>query len=935
MAFALSGSTITQSGTDTSLAGLNGIAGVTRQASGEGFIYWMPSLTLNITGTLTVTDQSKEAFICSSVNVASTGSYTSGTFASDGSTPLYGGNHFTCLGGADLSDIYGSASVNIQGGGRITLIGGSITLRGGVIYLNNAIVREYGVSTVGTTTRGASSLRFRAYSADVIKRKCVHYDFGYDMFRMPTEFSVKALKSEYVAQYVGALPGYDGAHARFVASALSNLNGTYDFDNYTGGWIELYDCASGADLKVVTQTPDPKQCVPLYQNINFTVTNVSGVAQQNVRFTCTDAPVSNTPTVTYTTAGNLKIWDFRSALTYTGTTDAAGKVSTAPVLQVWHSSSNLKNLRFPASTATFQFVGYAVRQQAVSVVLGADAPIAKGVALVPANDVTITEAAASAITGVAFVAAGPSGGTVTVSANRSAADLWHAWRYWKGLTANAASADSWEFDGSLIDLGAWSMVVQSGVSVASNLTTTGTITNNGTITGVYTDSTGTSAVLNVTGLVASSVAVVNSAGSVTSFVSNQTGSKRFYFAPGQTGTWKVIAERFGYKRQEFTFSPGVGGEFAFAPLWIPDATLTETNSSVPAGYADLATQDRTLDRIAYERTTAELVLTDKVTKDGTYLNWGDANVHFVSSAADPLTYNSGTNTFTVATGSTRSAGTLMQGDKTTGTITHASDVTMASTYEDAAGVRVTVRKAGGQAFNIYARSGTTGSYTDHGYQAGVNSVTYTVPKGTPIEVAIWSLGYVTYRRTISTVNGGLVFDADMTVNASINTSLDVSSYLAGISTSLDTSGASPVLVITFNSAMVVSGIELGKAIIHRIAGQELALRTMVPPGPTSTIVINSDEITVQLPAVRLSVGAAVLVTGKIYLDFFVNTSAALAISPTYDIAPPRADGNTVILLRVKPAIDPVQIVSAMKPSLTIINNGVKKASLVIPHSTSI
>lgn len=274
-------------------------------------------------------------------------------------------------------------------------------------------------------------------------------------------------------------------------------------------------------------------------------------------------------------------------------------------------------------------------------------------------------------------------------------------------------------------------------------------------------------------------------------------------------------------------------------------------------------------------------------------------------------------TGSVTASATVSAGGNASSIVATGTISTTGSGSYSLPVEDSAGVRVTVRKSGGQAFNIVARRGSTGSYTDLGFQSGVTTVTYTVPKGQPLEIAMWSLGCVTYTRTISTAAGGLIFDADMVVNPAINTSLDVSSYLAGISTSLDTSGASPVFVITFTQAMSVAGIELGKAVIHRIVGQELALRTMLPPGSTSTIAINADEITVNLPSVRLTPGVAIPVTGKVYLDFFINTAAALVVNPAYDLAPPRADGNFVTVLRVKPAIDPVQLRTIIEASTVL------------------
>lgn len=263
-------------------------------------------------------------------------------------------------------------------------------------------------------------------------------------------------------------------------------------------------------------------------------------------------------------------------------------------------------------------------------------------------------------------------------------------------------------------------------------------------------------------------------------------------------------------------------------------------------------------------------------------------------------------------------GLFFKGIKTTGTITASGPLQSGLSIEDGEGVRVTVTKSGGGSFNIAARKGATGSYTDLGYLEGVSSVTYTVPKGVPIEVAAWSEGCVTYTRLVDTSEGGVALAMEMTPNPSINTALDVTSHLSSIALSLDISGASPVFVITFNEAMTVSGIELGKAIIHRLVGSEVALRAGFPPGSTSTIVINSDEITNQLPAVRLDVGASVPVTGRVYLDFFINQAGALAINPAYVINPVRADGNQVQILRSKPALDAeylaAKVVAALPPS---------------------
>jgi hypothetical protein len=358
----------------------------------------------------------------------------------------------------------------------------------------------------------------------------------------------------------------------------------------------------------------------------------------------------------------------------------------------------------------------------------------------------------------------------------------------------------------------------------------------------------------------------------------------------------VKIRKAGYKEFVDTTNTYLG-EFAFSPAMTPDTLYSYTLSSI----VTVNNAKQMYDVVQQYLQSNLAVDIDLTLIDRTITT--THNVVFDASATALVTF--GNNTLTIKASSFD--GNLT----TTGTATFVNGAGIVGTLEDVNGVRVTVRKSGGGNFNMAARKGTTGAYTDLGFQFDVSSATYTVPKGTPVEVVMWSLGCVTYTRTINTTDGGVALDAGMTVNSSINTALDVSSYLANISLSLDTSGATPFFVITFNAAMTVSGIEPGKALVHRLVGQEVALRSGFPPGSTSTIVINADEITNQLPAVRLDVGAAVPVTGRVYLDFFINMVAAQALNPSYAINPPRADGNQVQILRAKPALDASQLSAAV------------------------
>jgi hypothetical protein len=701
MTFTVSGSTITQSGTDTSFAGLNGLSGVTRLATGDGFLYYMPTISLVVTGSLTIADPSKDTIICNKLSISSTGNYWSGSWAADGVTPLRGGRHFQVVGGGQMAGSFGgNSSLEIATGGQFTTIGGFYEVAGGTFYQADAIIREYYTKVVATRAWGTGSARVRAFSSNVIKRFCEHYDYAYDLFVMPIEYSVKAFSSEYVAQYVGGIAG--GIHAKFTSSALSNVDGTYDFDNFGSGWIELYNCAKGANLNVVTQNVGASviHCVPLFQDINLFVTNLAGVPQENVRFRCVDAPVSNSPTTTITTSGSLKTWDFRNPQTYTGVTNASGAASLSPVLQVWHGTSNLKNLRFPSSTATIRLFGYAVRQQEVQVVLGSDTAINRAVAMVAATNLTLTEVQAGAITGITFAASGASGGTVTVTGSLTVAQIWHAWRFWKGQIANASSEDTWEFDGSTLNMAAWNLA--NAGSITGNLSTTGTVSNTGLILGVYTSSAGTSSIIQLTASAGSSIySGSNSTGATKVFQAAVAGgTTNIYFAPGENAPQRVVREIYGFQRAEQIITPS-GGVFTFNPVDVPDVGISQATQATVAAYSEVETADKFYDRTALFRLTeAGIKLGQIATRDGSDVRVEGYNMVINQSAASVYAVSGSTITLK-ATGysnGTKYTNTVLDNTKT---LTANTNEVLSADFEDANGDSAVTIVGGDGAFELW------------------------------------------------------------------------------------------------------------------------------------------------------------------------------------------------------------------------------------------
>lgn len=170
--------------------------------------------------------------------------------------------------------------------------------------------------------------------------------------------------------------------------------------------------------------------------------------------------------------------------------------------------------------------------------------------------VTLSQAAAAAFSGISLAASGETSGTVTVSANCTASNLWDFYRNWISTFTNFGSDDTWSYDGSTINLGAWNLAV-SGATLTGSVKTTGSISfvTTGTISGVYQSSAGTSGALSISGLSNATVYVQDAAGAFVDFSASVTGTYTRSIAPGGTGVWRWVAKRPGYEHSTGTFAP--------------------------------------------------------------------------------------------------------------------------------------------------------------------------------------------------------------------------------------------------------------------------------------------------------------------------------------------------------------------------------------------
>jgi hypothetical protein len=454
-----------------------------QRALGSGTHYYMPEIRMSITGALTNANPMYNYFTVLDLYITGVSAhFISGAWATDGVTPRWDGTHFICARNGSGPGI--DYALGLNANSQMTLIGGEVQVSGSITWSDGTTPRSYKTKWRSAKDFGTTSTRIRAYSRTGIFRDIELFDIAYDMFNVPAEFSAVARGSEYILQYVGSPGG--GVDVKVVLSNIQNVDGTYDFDNFNSGWVEIYNCPSGAALKVTTQNSTPARllqyCVPLYQDLAITAKDTSGNVVPNVRFSATEAP-TNSPTITITTIGNLKTWDFRNPITYQTTTNSSGIATSSPVLNVWYYESSLKqSLRFPSSTATYQGRAYNYKTMNASAVLGASEAIPVSAGMVGLDTpTTVTEAVASAITGVTLTPSGATGGVINVSSAKTVQEVWNYYRWWISQFANFGSNDTWTYISGNLNIGAWTITgienLTGGTITTSSATANGAFSN--------------------------------------------------------------------------------------------------------------------------------------------------------------------------------------------------------------------------------------------------------------------------------------------------------------------------------------------------------------------------------------------------------------------------------------------------------------------------
>lgn len=282
--------------------------------------------------------------------------------------------------------------------------------------------------------------------------------------------------------------------------------------------------------------------------------------------------------------------------------------------------------------------------------------------LVDAN-VTLSEAAALALASKFTINSGAK--TITVTANATYDELYDyviAWNCSSQANALLPNLSEYLITANGTDLSAfatWSLIVNTGITLSGGAKFTkvrfDTITLNGTgaITSIYQTTVGTSTIWEFGAtaepiLAGTSLAIYDGTGT-TKYYNAVTadGVYRYYIAPQSVGeTFTYAIEKYGTRRESGTFPSNAGGILFYVPSYSEDVGITETNRATVAAYTTLADTAQIYDATAnFRLSETGIKLGQLVARDGTFLDFGNFNVKFKDDNASIVIVASGTITY--------------------------------------------------------------------------------------------------------------------------------------------------------------------------------------------------------------------------------------------------------------------------------------------------
>lgn len=573
MAFALAGSTITQSGTDANLSGLAAIPGVVATTRVGHTTYVLEALQINVTGNLSINPALERLVFGAThptsyaVQVSSGGVLNVGTMVVQNGEPTYSSGLWLHV---------------AQQGAHFSATGSLLMLAGSTFnWMGGEIDTASSPGFRGTCNFGQGEIHLRMGSAGQRARV-----FCFDAAAI-SSLTLQGNGVSLDAAFTGSLNNcrvVDGQHVGIQGALLSATISDYDYVGrgqllpavVNAKWVARNAVRGTATLASTSAIPAR---VLFVKNASFVVRNLGGSPIAGATIYTREYIGADRPAANFIPGD-----DFTAPVTSVQSTNGSGIAAFSDwrlglLYRVNAGFTNLTTWGKNNSTddvQDFAVWAYPSLPQNIDVALKGAGTLTTPVTLLNDPSVSLSEAAAGALTSIATLD-----------------NLYDAAKHWKTRPIAAQieypskTTQPVNANGTVLDLGSRNLVIDASASAAfavntatntitvksaslgagskfRTLITTGSVSFAGgaVIAAPYTDAAGSSAQLVLQCLAGSTVGVFDGTGAQRDYGVSVSGNYVLNIAPGAAGTWTWVADQPGYVPSRGTFSPGGGGIFS-------------------------------------------------------------------------------------------------------------------------------------------------------------------------------------------------------------------------------------------------------------------------------------------------------------------------------------------------------------------------------------
>ena len=321
MSFAISGTLITQTGTDTDLSGLNGLSGVTTISNGQHKVYHLDERQLYIAGTLTIDPQAECLFMESGddLRVRNNGTLNFGV-----TSVVNGVTKYSRAIGLVYSDT-GYAKFLIESGGTLNWNGGAMKLSGGADFKDGSNVSITHGIIISTST---SSARLRMNTANCsVNGLSIDGNLRFDVFKTFVSFSgySSSFTSFGAFQKVGSSHG--GTNDPYVLGNFDAEAISFIGSSFSGTKIEFVNMAYAGDF-IIAHDSSTTALTTLEKDVTLKIvdTNLTGI--EGAKYWTTDIDNGSRKSGDASWRGAMNADEsFASDRIYSGATDSNGEAT--------------------------------------------------------------------------------------------------------------------------------------------------------------------------------------------------------------------------------------------------------------------------------------------------------------------------------------------------------------------------------------------------------------------------------------------------------------------------------------------------------------------------------------------------------------------------------------------------------------------------------